>query len=78
MEVVISIPDEVFAEAEELTQRLGMSRSQLYSEAVREYLLRYDQDAVTAAFNDLSEQLDTHTDPAVSAASQVLLKKVEW
>ena len=34
MKVAISVPDQVFAAAEEISRRLGMSRSQFYARAV--------------------------------------------
>lgn len=38
MKTAISIPDEVFAEAERVARRLGMSRSELFTKAVQAYL----------------------------------------
>ena len=78
MKTAISVPDDVFAEAERLTRRLGKSRSQLYTEAIREYLARHDPDAVTQALDQLYEQMDSRLDPAVGAAAVQLLQRVEW
>ena len=78
MKTAISIPDDVFAEAEQLTRRLNKSRSQLYTEAIREYLARHDPDAVTEALNRVCELVDPHDDPAVTAAGRHLLERVEW
>jgi hypothetical protein len=38
MKTAISIPDDVFADAERLARRLKKSRSELYSRAIREYI----------------------------------------
>ena len=78
MKTAISIPDEVFAEAEQLTRRLKKSRSQLYTDAVREYLARHDPDAVTEALNRVCERVDSRPDPAVAAAGRRLLERIEW
>lgn len=78
MKTAISIPDDVYAEAERLTQRLGKSRSQLYTEAVREYLARHDPDAITDAIDRVSSAVDSRPDPFVSAAAHRLLERVEW
>ena len=51
MKTAISIPDKVFALAEKMAKRLGVSRSQLYSTAVREYVDAHKTDRV-------SERLD--------------------
>jgi len=38
MKIVISVPDEVFEAGEHLARQLGISRSQLYSDALATYL----------------------------------------
>ena len=53
MKTAISIPDEVFAEAEALAKQLKLSRSRLYSRAVREYVARHGTEQVTAALDAL-------------------------
>jgi metal-responsive CopG/Arc/MetJ family transcriptional regulator len=78
MKTAVSIPDDVYAEAERLTRRLNKSRSQLYADAIREYLARHDPVAVTEALNRVAELTDTRADPAVSATSRRLLERVEW
>ena len=41
MKTAISIPDDVFQGAERLARRTKKSRSQLFSDAVREYISRH-------------------------------------
>lgn len=53
MKTAISIPDDLFEEADKLARELKQSRSQLYSRAVREYLARHSGDTVTAAIDAL-------------------------
>ena len=50
MKTAISIPDPVFEAAEELARRLGKSRSQVYAEALRQYLERHDH--ITRRLNE--------------------------
>src|SRR5580700_6419740 len=38
MKTAISVPDEIFEEAERLARQRGMSRSELYAKAVAEYV----------------------------------------
>jgi metal-responsive CopG/Arc/MetJ family transcriptional regulator len=78
MKIAISIPDEIFMEAERLARRLNKSRSRLYTDAVREFLARHDPDSVTEALNQVADLVDSEPDPAVSAAGQRLLERVEW
>ena len=78
MKTAISIPDEVFSEAERLSRRLKKSRSQIYTEAVTEYIARHDPEAVTEAMNRVCEMVDTRPDPALAAAARRILEAVEW
>ena len=64
MKTAISIPDKVFAEAERLSRRLKKSRSQVYTEAVTEYVARHDPEAVTEAMNQVCEAVDTYPGPS--------------
>jgi len=78
MKTAISIPDDVFAEAERLARRQKKSRSQLYAEAVEEYVARHDPDAVTDAMDRVCEDVGPDPDPAVSAAARRVLERSEW
>lgn len=78
MKTAISIPDKVFADAERLSQRLKKSRSQIYTEAVTEYVARHDPEAVTEAMNRVCDVVDTRPDAALSAAARRTLEAVQW
>ena len=47
MKTAISIPDDLFDDAERLAQELNKSRSRLYGDAVREYVARHSAKRVT-------------------------------
>jgi metal-responsive CopG/Arc/MetJ family transcriptional regulator len=53
MKTAISIPDDLFAAADELARELGISRSELYATAVTEFLAKHDAAEVTARLNSL-------------------------
>lgn len=78
MKTAISVPDLVFEEAEELAEQLGKTRSQLYTEAMVEYLTRHDPDTVTERLNAVIESIPTQEDRFVSETSRSILEKVEW
>jgi antitoxin MazE6 len=78
MKTAISIPDKVYNEAERLSRRLKKTRSQVYTEAVTEYLFRHDPDAVTEAMNRVCEVVDSRPDAALAAAARRTLEAVEW
>jgi metal-responsive CopG/Arc/MetJ family transcriptional regulator len=78
MKTAVSVPDELFEAAERQAQRAKKSRSQLYSEAIAEYLARHAPDEVTEAMNAVVDQLREPTDPFVAAASRKALRRSEW
>jgi len=79
MKTAISIPDEVFQAAERLAKRVHKSRSQLYAEAMAEYLTRHTPEEVTEAMDRVVERLgDTSVDPFVASASRRVITGTEW
>lgn len=79
MKTAVSLPDEVFRDAERHAKRTRKSRSQLYAEAIAEYLARHAPDAVTERMNAVVTDLGpAATDPFVTAAARRTLKSVEW
>jgi metal-responsive CopG/Arc/MetJ family transcriptional regulator len=78
MKTAVSLPDQVFRAAERHAKRARKSRSQLYAEALSEYLNRHSPEEVTEAMNRALEQLSEHTDPFVSQASRRILGRTEW
>ena len=71
----ISVPDPLFHKAEQLARRLGWSRSQLYAQAVRELIARQGDDPVTAALNDLADEMGAETPPS---AGRALIQAGAW
>ena len=79
MKTAISVPDDVYHGAERYAKRTRKSRSQLYAEALAEYLARHAPDEVTEDMNRIVEQLgEAAVDPFVDGAARRLLKRVEW
>lgn len=78
MKTAISLPDDVFREAERLARRLKKSRSELYREAVAEYVARHEPEAVTEAMNRLVGELATGVDEFSSAAARRVFERTEW
>jgi metal-responsive CopG/Arc/MetJ family transcriptional regulator len=51
VKTAISVPDETFEEVERRAADLGISRSEFYTTAVREYLKRLDEASLTQQIN---------------------------
>ena len=78
MKTAISLPDRIFLAAERHARRTQKSRSQLYAEALAEYLARHAPEEVTEAMNRVVDQLTDETDPFVAAAGRRVLENTPW
>ena len=78
MKTAVSIPDEVFEKAERLARRARLSRSALFSAALKEYVARHAPDEVTEAMNRVCDEVGDHPGPFVAAAGRRVLENTEW
>ncbi len=78
MKTAVSLPDELFEEAERLARRLGKSRSRLYRDALAEYVTQHDPDDVTQRIDDALVAAGDAIDPFVAAAARRGLGRVDW
>ncbi len=77
MKTAISIPDRVFDDAEVLAERLGMSRSALYSRAVEEYLATHRATGVRETLDRLYATESSELDESLARLQTTSLPE-EW
>ena len=51
MKTAISIPDDLFTDAEITAKQLGLARSQLYVKAIKEFIEHHNKDKITEKLN---------------------------
>ncbi len=79
MKTAISIPDEIFAVAELVARRTGMSRSELYTRAVKAFLKSYKNEGVTEALDEIyGDDTSSELDPILARIQAVSLPRDEW
>jgi metal-responsive CopG/Arc/MetJ family transcriptional regulator len=78
MKTAISIPDKVFDQADEVAQRLGLSRSELYARAVEAFVKEYRRKGVTEALNRVYSKHPSGLDPVLAKMQFMSLPKEEW
>ena len=78
MKVAISLPDPVFNAAELLAQELSISRSQLYAQALAEFLQARSSVAVTAKLNEVYAGEASDVEPALMNAQVQALSLETW
>ena len=77
MKTAVSIPDNVFQEAERLARRMRKSRSEVYRLALSEYVARHAPDYVTEAWDRACDEAGQPEDEFVSAAARRLLERAQ-
>lgn len=78
MKTAISIPDSIYKAAEKLTTHLGMTRSALYTKAIKKFLLEYRNDEITEKLNTVYEKEISGLDPALETMQLISLDEDEW
>lgn len=80
MKTAISVPDEVFEAAEQVARTLGLSRSELYATAVREFVERRRRDGVTAKLNEVygEEGVTSVLDPRLETLQALSMDEEVW
>lgn len=78
MKTAVSIPDELFAEADRLAHEQRKSRSRLYADALREYVARHAPEEVTRRLDDVIAEVGGEIDGWVDDAARRTLGRVDW
>lgn len=78
MKTAISIPDKVFNAAELTAKRLGLSRSQLYSTAVRDYIELHKSKNITEELDKIYSLEDSSLNENLKVLQSSSLEQEDW
>ncbi len=78
MKTAVSIPDPVFHAADSLARRLGISRSQLFKEALEAYISEHDGEMVREALDDVYSNESSDLDSALAQLQLASLPDEDW
>ena len=78
MKMAISIPDELFFEAEKYAKSCGVSRSRLYATAVAQFLEQHLAKRITKQLNEVYSSKPEKLDKTLSAMQFLSLEKEKW
>jgi metal-responsive CopG/Arc/MetJ family transcriptional regulator len=78
MKTAVSVPDELFREAEAAAHRLRLSRSALYAKALAKFLKAERGSAITEQLNELYSRNPAKVDSRLHDAQLKTLKKDAW
>jgi metal-responsive CopG/Arc/MetJ family transcriptional regulator len=83
MKIAISIPDSVFRDVKKAAEEQKRSRSEIFVEAVREYLAKLESRRIFDSLNDVyatpetEEERDTR-EAALDLYKRTVLKREDW
>jgi metal-responsive CopG/Arc/MetJ family transcriptional regulator len=78
VKTAVSLPDDLFRQAESTARRLRVSRSALYAKALAEFLNRQDANAITERLNDLYSRHPAKVASGLHRAQLKSLKQDAW
>jgi len=79
MKTAISVPDSLFEAADNLAERLGISRSLLYQRAVEHYLKAQGHDIIKESLDEVYEKDDnSRLDPAIQYLQETSVEEDDW
>ena len=78
MKTALSIPDSLFKAAEEMAAKEKLSRSQLYSRAMEQYLTVRKKESMREQMREALLHIDQTPDPAWEEARRQAFLRSEW
>ena len=79
MKTAISIPDDLFAAAERVARRLGISRSALYQRALAKYVDNMTDAVITDELDRVHDRGDTNRlDPVLESLQRASIAREDW
>ena len=78
MKTAISVRDNLFERVESYAKKHKLSRSQVFAEAVEEYLSKRDEQILIDQINAVCAEVDTSLDPAIRFYQSRVIKREKW
>ncbi len=78
MKTAISIPDNIFTEAEEFAKKLQMSRSELYTKAIIAYLKNSRSSHITNKLNQVYQDVDSQLPQDITHTQLSSIETEQW
>ncbi len=78
MKTAISIPDPIFQSAEIMAHHLAISRSELFTKAISEYLEAHKYQDVTESLNQVYTELSSSLDEELTSMQLDSIDKEIW
>jgi metal-responsive CopG/Arc/MetJ family transcriptional regulator len=78
MKTAISIPDNLFKVAEETAKKYGISRSNLFTKAIEEFIKNHNPQDITNILNNIYETQDSNIDEDILEMQINSINQEDW
>ncbi len=78
MKTAISIPDSIFQSAEDMSRRLGISRSELFATAISEYMKIHKYQNITESLNQVYTKTESKLDEKLALMQRESVSEDKW
>jgi metal-responsive CopG/Arc/MetJ family transcriptional regulator len=78
MKTAISLPDDLYIEAEKVQKRKRVSRSEFYAMAIRWFVQQENMSGITEQLNKVYGSISEGVDPRLMTAQLEIIGKDEW
>jgi metal-responsive CopG/Arc/MetJ family transcriptional regulator len=78
VKTAVSLPDDLFQQAEAAARRLRVSRSELYAKAIAEFLKEREEGTVTERLNEVYSRRTAKIDASLYRAQLQSIGKEVW
>jgi hypothetical protein len=78
MKIAVSIPGPLFQEAERVSRRMRLPRSQFYALALEAYVRDQSGEEITRRLNEIYAKVSSRLDPAIETTSLEVLRREKW
>ncbi|HEY3121764.1 MAG TPA: ChpI protein [Vicinamibacteria bacterium] len=78
MKVAVSIPDPIFREAERVSRRMRVPRSQFYARALEAYVKDHSGEEITRRLDEVYRRIPSKPDARAEAVSLEIARREKW
>jgi hypothetical protein len=75
MKTEVLVPDAVFSAAERFAQERGLTRNDLFTQALEAFLETHEVDPLTEAINRVADRVDTRLDTELERLQSITLER---
>jgi len=76
MKTAISLPEELYKDAEKIAKSMGIPRSQLFAKALEEFVYKHKRDDITEKYNEVYSRIPYDDSPNLESLGVLQLREL--